>query len=106
MTWTPATPVRASGRLFAFVLDVLRAVTRGESGFKDVVRKHMATDLEASRALVLNAARMKDFSATIVASTPDELKTHVKAEIEKEMNRCVQCLRCVRHDGELKLEHG
>jgi cystathionine beta-synthase len=26
--------------------DVLRAVTRGESGFKDVVRKHMSTDLE------------------------------------------------------------
>ena len=28
-------------------------------------------------------ARMKDFSATIVASTPEELKTQVKAEIEK-----------------------
>ncbi|PYE33528.1 tripartite-type tricarboxylate transporter receptor subunit TctC [Rhizobium sp. PP-F2F-G38] len=28
-------------------------------------------------------ARMKDFSATIVASTPEELKTHVKAEINK-----------------------
>ncbi len=26
--------------------DVLRAVTRGESGFRDVVRKHMSTDLE------------------------------------------------------------
>ena len=28
-------------------------------------------------------SRMKDFSATIVGSTPDELATHVKAEIQK-----------------------
>ncbi|WP_407807906.1 tripartite tricarboxylate transporter substrate-binding protein, partial [Staphylococcus aureus] len=29
------------------------------------------------------AARMADFSAKIVASTPEELKTHVSAEIAK-----------------------
>ncbi|QND54152.1 tripartite tricarboxylate transporter substrate binding protein [Phyllobacterium sp. 628] len=41
---------------------------------------------KAANAALANpsvVAKMKDFSATIVASTPDELATHVKAEIAK-----------------------
>lgn len=41
---------------------------------------------EAAKAALADPeviARMKDFSATIVGSTPDELASHVKAEIQK-----------------------
>jgi tripartite-type tricarboxylate transporter receptor subunit TctC len=41
------------------------------------------TDLEGMKEDPAVAARMADFSAKIVASTPEELKTHVSAEIAK-----------------------
>jgi phospholipid/cholesterol/gamma-HCH transport system permease protein len=39
MTWTPATPIRASGRLFAFVLDVLRNVPRRPLQIREFIQQ-------------------------------------------------------------------
>lgn len=39
MSWTPAVPVRASGRLFAFALDVLRAAPRRPFQVREMIQQ-------------------------------------------------------------------
>lgn len=78
----PDIPTMAEAGLPGYETYTWNALFAPKDTPKDVVDRLNAAAVKAMADPGV-AERMKDFSATIVASSPDELATHVKAEVAK-----------------------
>ena len=80
ITWYYGIPSSSSHALIGGIIGAMLAAAGWCTDRLDPLRAQIATTDPADPAV---AARMGEFSATIVASSPEELAEHVKAEMTK-----------------------